>query len=247
MLDLLAQSWNSLRKNPLPVLLYILITLLVSLAYRLSELPIEANFPKDSPPAWIPLFILARDVLLTAFLSALQATVFAVLGKEIDRPLWKCAGWRDALRRFFITWFILNLLAIMIIRLQIRAHTAGVPDVVLSLEFFLLLVYLLGLPVGACVMYWGRLNWSELPEALTPIIRVMPLTLLVLLLGGFQWLFHLTLPDIQSDNKIVQALLLTALDFPLPFLDCLAFAAMWRICMLYRDAAFDSSNDSFDI
>ncbi len=246
-MDLLPQAWRSLQRNRVPVFCYILLTLLISLAYRLSDIYVGTLFPKDNPPAWLYAFVVSRDVVMATILSAIQAIVFAAMGKEIDRPLWKSPNWRDATTRFFLIWFILNLLSITVIRLQIRANALGSDEAIFALEFCLLLLYLFGLPIGACVMHWGRLNWAELPETLAPIARLFSLTLLVLLLDALQWLLHVTSPLVPIENKVLQALAVTAMDLPYPFLDCLAFAVMWRICMIYRDGAFERSNNDFDL
>jgi len=236
-LDLLRDAFQSLRRNRISVLAYFLGSAAIVTVYRGVLQTLRNHSVMDPPPPWLAIVTIGADVLLAAAVSALQAVLFAQIGKEIDRPLWKCNGSRDALQRFFMPWFIINLLMLMLIKLQFQAVQAANNEIALLVEFFQLALFLLFIPLGACVMYAGRLNWRELPENLLPVARVYPPMLFVFLLGAAQYIYHravfLLLPAPLLESLLVSAFL----DVPPLLADCLTFAAMWRVCMLYRDMA----------
>ena len=236
---LLADAWHSLKRNQAPLGLYVLLLTAVNLLYRLASGHVEGFVEPDALPSWYPIYAIAADLFLAAGFSAVQAVVFAMFGREIDRPLWKCEGPGDALRRFFIVWFILNLVILTVIRLQVRAAEADAAQVVIALDFLMLGLYLFALPVGACVMYWGRLNWEELGESLAPIARQFPLVVVVLAINFGQYILHLILVDLLPQARADSPIVLAIADIPFHLLDCFAFAAMWRICMLHRDTSYE--------
>lgn len=104
------------------------------------------------------------DLALSAAVAALQSVIFAQFARMLDRPLWKIeAGW-DALRRFFPLWFLLNLLILVSFSSAVRPALAG-----LLCVFFLFRVA--AIPMGACVMFGGGLDWNRLGELLAPLVR----------------------------------------------------------------------------
>lgn len=247
MTRLLADAWNDLRRNLAPLAIYLGLVMLVSTAYRGANEIAGSFVPEDGPaPPWLPAYQVIADLFIAAGYAAVQASVFSAMGREIDRPLWKSPGLKDALRRFFMVWFLLNLAMIAVIRMQVSANSAGLAGLVLWLEFLLMLFFVFAVPIGACVMYWGRLNWRELPEALAPIGRMLPLTMAVFMLTFSQFVLHFFLVQLVPKGVIGSIPAMAIADVPFAFLDCFAFAAMWRLCMAHRNADFENDLDMFD-
>jgi hypothetical protein len=239
-LPLLKHAWNSLVHNARPCVLYVLFNVLAGSAYHASEMMVSGLIPKNETPAWAYGYSLCVDVLLAALSSVFQAVYFAQLGKEMDKPLWKCTDNRDALRRFWLPWFIINLIFITVFRLQLRFAQPTSDETILFFEFGILLMYLLAVPVGACIMYWGRLKWSDLGESLAPLGKQFHLVINVLGLNFLQWMLHiavlLVLPETQSWYLVP---ILGLINAPFALMECLAFAAMWQICMLHRNSSYE--------
>ena len=244
-MSLLTDAWKSLRRNHSTVLYYIVLSVAVLAVFRVINQQLRPFIPEEAPPAWLPLYKMTSYIVLSVAASALQAVFFAALGREIDRPLWKCPGAEEALRRFFVPWLILNLTLATIWSLLEQAALAGNAQGILMVEFFLMLAMVFYIPLGACVMYWGRLNWQELGESLAPIVRMLPYTLLPIAFGFAQYAFHLSivfyLPDPIRDNIPVLCLI----DVPYAVIECFIFCMMWHICMLYRDLPVES--DPYDL
>ncbi len=241
-MPLLTDAWKSLRRNRTPVGIYILCNTLLILILQLGNILLSKYVGNGPAPPWAAVFDILFDLLCVGAGSALQAVIFAEIGKEIDRPLWKCAGPRDALRRFFMVWFILNLIVLMIAHLQMGAAKADNAELLAMLMFFMLLFFPFYVPLGACAMYWGRLEWSELPEALRPIVRMVPGVLVVLGLGLLQWILPQLMTELTPPG-LLRAAFFVPLDILLALLEVLAFAAMWRLCMQHRDTDFSNSGD----
>ncbi len=247
MTRLLTDAWNDLRRNLLPLALYLGLVVLVSAVYRGAN-QLAGSFVDEgaSPPPWMAGYQVIADLFVAAGYSAVQAAVFAALGREIDRPLWKSPDIKDALRRFFMVWFLLNLAVIAVIRAQASALRADAEAATAWLLILLLVLYVAAVPVGACVMYWGRLNWRELPEALAPLGRMLPLTLAVFLLTLGQFLLHLFILPLVPQGVTESVPAMAVVDIPFALLDCYAFTATWRLCMAHRDADFTHDLDMFD-
>lgn len=237
---LLKHAWNSLIHTRRPCILYVLFNVLAGAAYHASELLVKGLLPENQTPSWVYPYSLGIDVLLAAISSVLQAVYFAQLGKNIDKPLWKCANGREALRRFWLPWFIINLVFITMFRLQVRFAQPTANETILFFEFGILMMYLLAVPVGACIMHWGRLDWTVLGETLAPLVRKFPLFLNVLGLNFLQWMLHIAVlmmwPEKQSWGLIP---LFGLINAPFAVMECLAFAAMWQICMIHRNSSYD--------
>jgi hypothetical protein len=179
--------------------------------------------------------LLLSEVGLDAFLvfcyAAAQAVAFSQLGKEIDRPLWKIADYWEALRRYFPVWMALNGVVILLNML-----TFVVPPLIDNEEFgrlpFWLLVFASAtyIPVGAAIMFCRKFEWRTLGEALGPLRRQLPTTLIVLCLNGFLFFFFLSLIVQTASQNWIRPVI----DIISGYFDCVVFAATWLICMLDR-------------
>ena len=234
----LHDAWLSVRRNRNAVGAYILFNLIVNLAAAALDKALKPFVPEGNVPAWYPAYHIVSDVIAAAAIAGVTAIFLAEIGREIDRPLWKCGTATEAFKRFFLPWFIFNLAFVTIVSLQSRLGDAGNSDAVAALEFLVLLIQLLYIPVGACIMYGGGLHWDRLGELLAPIARMMPDSLLPIGLGFVQFCVGYAIASLSPDeirdtwlSLAPSAVYITAGAF----LECLAFAAMWRICMMHRD------------
>lgn len=195
------------------------------------------------PPLAYGAVDLAIKLLYAAAISVLYAVLFATLGRAIDRPLWKCEVPIEAVRRFFMPWFILNLVMTLLINVQGNASSRDVSDAIEILQF------LLGpfiIPLGACVMHRGALNWEEIGPTLAPIGRQLRLFIAVLWLGMLLYFFQQIAAELLpgGPDALAQRVVAAALaDIPIWLIEAVIFCMAWRICMLDRDAGPATADD----
>jgi hypothetical protein len=199
-------------------------------------------------PPWFPFFSFSCVLLYGFTLSLLQAIVFSRMGAQIDRPLWKYNALKDVLKRFLVPWLILNLVVSVLGQFLNSSAEANNVAAQSTCLFILMLLHIVAIPVVAAVMYHGSLNWNELSTILRPISRLFQMSLLVFFIGFLQFTFNMSfLMDKRYADDILFRL---AVNAPLVFLDCFAFAAMWLVCMTHRDMVvageFDDDSDDFD-
>lgn len=242
--DILRDGLKSVQRNQRLVLVFALACAGLDLAVRLVELPLLPNGLDEAPP-WAINVDLLIQVAYAAIYSALVAIVFARLGKDIDRPLWKCRDDRDALQRFFMLWLIINLFFLVLLRFQRIAMNNELVDVALTLEFLKMTTYIIAYPAGVCIMYSGALDWSRLGESLKPIARKFDLAFAVLVVN-FSGYIALTVGIFVGEetlSELGQLFLAPVLVFLISLLDCLVFAATWRVCMVHRDEPEEDNDD----
>lgn len=240
---LLQDAWKSLKLNQAILFSYMGIVVAFSIAYSLVDRFVFDAFPEGETPLWVPVYQLFMALVHAGFAAALQAICFARLGRDIDRPLWKCESDTEALRRFFEPWFLLNLVLVMLVHLAVRAQASGDESLWAGLQTIFMLFFVVTIPIGACIMYHGKLVWPELPEALRPMLYQMPHTLTVILVLLLEFvLISVNASVFQSLQSPTKYFYLPITDVPVAFLDCLAFAAMWRVCMIQRDAGTEDQD-----
>ncbi len=246
MLTLWSDSYKNLRENAAYATGYVACSAVVAAVVRIANAVVMALVDKEAPPAWIPVFRLVSLLWLAIGASLCAAAFFSLIGRRIDRPLWKCLGWRDGIRRFFLPWFILNLCQMMVIDLMVKLGEAGMQSALQSVIMLSLALQAFCLPLGACIMYWGRLDWGQIPSVLEPIYGQFLLVIPVLFIGLGQWfLGHLRIEIIPTDTGL-DILWLGLYDVVLDFATCFAFVMMWRVCMIHRDRSMEGGGNPFD-
>ena len=245
-MPIFSDAWRALRRNWLWAGAYVGASLGAGAAFKVYSDWSRTVVGDGVVPPKIALLGLSADLLYLAILAAFTAVIFAEMGKEMDRPLWKCGGAGEALRRYFVPWFLIALINITTGRLMIQAAQAGDGSLALLLEFCRMCLIMLSVPVGACIMYHRGLVWKELPDALAPLTRLLSPTLGVLLLGMFQWALWFTLILAIPDEMRGSTLLLVLIEAPLVLIDCYVFCAVWHICMLDRDTQSEDFGNDFD-
>lgn len=225
------------------LLAYIGAHILLTIAVRALEHALGANVDPALAPSWYPAYNLGRQFVCAAIIAAVQAVLFARLGKAIDRPLWKCTGDAEALRRFFTLWFVINLIGVTMEQCAINAQNSGDEALQGLVALLYIPAYLLLPLLAACIMYFGKLDWANLLEALAPFGRQLRLAAGALLVMLFCLVANdagaIALRNILGDDGLDRAVVLPALVIALPAaLECLAFTVMWRVCMADRDSHY---------
>jgi len=241
----ISDAERALARNWPMVAFYILTTIACVAAADLLGEALKAYVPEDLTPKpfWYVAVTLVKDLVLAALIAALQSVVFAALGEEIDRPLWKNDGYRDALRRFFGTWFIIALIHMAFIRIEVSLSQLGLPEAVLPVVVPHMLWMGIYVPIGACIMYGGRLVWNEVPDRLSPILYVTQKSLVAIGLGCLQFVIWIFMLPYIPKAPMEAIAFFAVLNFPLLLLECLGFAIMWHACMEYRDTAPERDDD----
>lgn len=246
MVNLFSEAVNDLWRHVSQVVCYVLATTAVLAVYRAGILPLEGLDPSASAYAAAPLARLLFSIGLAAALSAVQALVFSALGSEIARPAWKYRDWRDALKRFFLPWLIINLLLITIMDVCVHLAAAGETDAAAMLELLFLAAHMAAMPVGAAVMFWGALRWREFPEAMVPLFRYFQITLIPVGLALLQYLLVGLRAKLLPGEDAWSLAGSTLADAPLALIEVLMFTVVWRICMLNQSTPRDSSENPLD-
>lgn len=247
-MQLLAQAEAALVRNWRAILIYVASSVLVVTAYSHLVTYLDTIVsPETNPkPFWFVSVGLVGDVIQIVIIATIQAVAFAWIGQEMDRPLWKSAGWTDSVKRFFSFWLILNLLYVTSAKFTVALPESIRDDVELLTFFFRFGLTLFGIPIGACVMHGGGLHWKELPGMLSPMFQLFPMAAVAIGLGFLQFALILVTIIVVPEPMLKSPWLWSAVNVPIVFLECMSFAVMWLVCMHYRDIASESGGDDFD-
>ncbi|MCC6144911.1 MAG: hypothetical protein IT368_13985, partial [Candidatus Hydrogenedentes bacterium] len=128
---LLNDALMALRRNYQLVLAFLVVALLLSVGNK--QLGQVLGLDQENLPPLAGLLGIVLSLATLAVYSATCAIIFARLGKDMDRPIWKCADDSEALRRYFEPWFLLNLVHYAIFRLAGAAENAGQTDLAVSI------------------------------------------------------------------------------------------------------------------
>jgi len=186
-------------------------------------------------PSWYGLYATLQDLFQVAGVSALQVACFATLGSHMDRPVWRCNSMQDAFARFYLPWVIINLIDILLSRLQVRAVGMFGADAFGMTEFIIMLGMLLLPTAGACVMHHGRPSWHLLGEALAPVLRYPFLTMQAMIFPFTAYILRGLVLSFPVQDESFAPFYYTLMLIPFALLSVLGFLGMWRVCMHYRD------------
>ncbi len=247
-MQLLSQAEAALLRNWRVVCLYIVTTVVVVTVYGLAMDAMTEAVPEETRPKpfWYIYASIGLDLGQVGIIAALQAIALAYIGREMDQPLWKCAHWQDALKRFFSYWFIVNLIYVTSSKLSLSVPDAIAADFGVLMFFFRFMLTLVAVPLGACIMHGGGLHWKEIPGLLAPFFRLFDKTLLAIALGFLQYVILLSILAFVPEQVLKSVWLWSFVNAPLALLECLAFAVMWLVCMQYREVASEFEDDDFD-
>lgn len=230
-MDLIHDAMNAVQRNWRALVIYAAIIVVVSTGVNAANTYV--GVPEENPysePGLVAYAVVANLILV--FGSALaQSVAFSRLGKDIDRPLWKISGDLEAIRRYLPLWAGLNA---MIILTKVLAgwyrYTFG-PSPFSNLLFLLaLVVVVLYIPVGAGLMFMKTADWTHIVEAIRPLIRRYPKTLVVIVFTLVLFVLQLTLIEGTKEAVWLRPLV----DLAFAYFDCVIFSAVWLIIMFDR-------------
>ena len=236
-MEVFAEAARSLRRNAGAVALYTVLGLGTNAIKRVGDAIVGSEVLPALNPYAQGCYEFGANLFLAAGLAVAAVLGFSRLGRELDRPLWKVAGDAEALKRFFLPWFVLILAIVTTARL-LQRFAEGAPQSawIPPLMFVFFVLFLFSVPVAACVMFFGHFDWREMPVSLAPLAHQFPLALAVLFVNFVAFIFMLSLPELVQiwppleDAPWFECLI----DVPFALVDCYVFAAAWLICMLDR-------------
>jgi hypothetical protein len=258
-MSLISGAEQALVRNWRSVLFYIVACVVVVAIYRLAgnqmdrvltgvDWPAAAQLEAIQPkPEWYTGGELFADIAIACLVGVFQAIAYARLGRDIDKPLWKCRDDRDAVVRFALIWVMFNLLNFALFQFQSTLYTRGFVSASGIIGVIALLWNLLYVPAGVCLMHHGGLKNANLGEALMPMLHFLPRTLLLMGLGFLQLVLFEMLVFSVSEPMRALPWVIGAFNVPIIYLECLGVAIMWMSCSEYRAvAAEQQDDDDFD-
>ncbi|MCX5772727.1 MAG: hypothetical protein NTZ09_20990 [Candidatus Hydrogenedentes bacterium] len=232
-MELIRDAVNAVQRNLEALGIYLGITVVVSVATTFANIRMGA--PPENPYADPTL--VAYEVVLNLFLvfgaALAQSVAFSRLGKEIDRPLWKISGDLEAIKKYLPLWAGLNAIVLLVLVLTgWSISTFGGSPASGLLFIASVLAMILYIPAGASLMFLRTPEWTHLPEAVRPLFRQFPKTLVILAMTGVLYLLQISL--IGETEK--QPWLRPLVDIAFAYFDCVIFAAVWLVFMYDRQA-----------
>lgn len=192
---------------------------------------------QDNPLRASP-FMMGIEIGASMINAWIAAVAFARIGRFLDRPLWKVPTDWEALKRFFLPWLVLILGAITFMNLLgrlIDASESSAPPIMLL--FLMVLLEVLIVPIGACIMFHGKFEWSTLSEALAPLAKQGERTLPLILLSFFLTFMFFVL------SSSIPRMTLPIVSAVAALWDCFMFVGIWLVCMMDREAHDDVDLD----
>ncbi|MCX5759856.1 MAG: hypothetical protein NTU83_15410, partial [Candidatus Hydrogenedentes bacterium] len=231
-MDILLQAVKAVQRNAPALGLYLLFTVPVSALVLAGNMWMGDTNPDAPVSAAMLAYEVAGDAFLIVAYAFAQSIAFSRMGRLLDRPLWKCPGDGEALKRYFPLWVLLNIVAFGSQRLVTWVPALMDNEAAAAPMFWIMaIVVAVYLPFGAAIMFAGRPRWRELGEALGPLGRQWPKALSVCFFSGITYMLLTILIIWQPES---QRWLLPVLDVIAGYFDCLIFCATWLICMFDR-------------
>ena len=232
---------QALQRNYAPLLFYIGVGFAVYSARLAFDALVIAPRSEDLAENAIRMYSIAVDIAAVAIVAMAQTLAFSRIGREIDTPMWRVEGDRDAIRLFYPLWLLLGLLNIAALRL-LGVVVAGMEEE--PVRFVLEMAWLTGavllVPFGASIMFYGRVGRQEVGEAVSTMLRQFPHIFLIAIIGIFAAMF---LIGLQPDLPLWARPALAIAD---GYVDCLLFASMWIVCIYHRDDYDHPDDDDFN-
>ncbi len=199
-------------------------------------------------PASISSLLFAiNDILLCAGIGAVQAVCFARLGAKLDAPIWRCREDIEALKRFFLLWFAVNIAIVTITNLAGTFGEYGYSD--LSNFFALISIFasFVYMPITICWMHSGEkaLEEEEIFRAFRPLTRQLGESVGMWLIIGISILASLYIFSLEifAQENLNTALLKSILIVPFSAVDIVVFCWVWNLCIEYRNSGLDDEYD----
>lgn len=245
MLNFIADAARHVLRNPWALALYIGASILVGWLRHGGQYYLEANDWRETFPVAGMALRFGVDLVSILTSAAVQSIVFAVLGRELSRPLWKVSVPGEALRRFFTLWFILALVIVLSrnVTIQLMADNSPFAGMMITLSIVVVVSYI---PFGAALMHHGRAQVQDIGAALAPYGRDLARLLILLAIAFFQFLFFQFLQmeqAAQNEHDFAWIWQVPVLYSVSGFIGCVIFCAAWIICMTQTETADDDDLD----
>lgn len=230
-MDLIRDAMNAVQRNWQALLLYagiiVVLSACITVANQYVDIPEEDPFGE---PGLVAYGVVANLILMFGMALA-QSVGFSRFGKDIDRPLWKISGDLEAIRRFLPLWVGLNAINFLTQILAGWYATAYGPSAFTNLLSLLaLVVVMLYIPVGAALMFIKTSDWTHVVEAIRPLIRRYPKTLLVMVFTALLDRLQMFLLEGTQERVWLWPLV----DLAFAYFECVIFSAVWLILMFDR-------------
>jgi len=231
-LAFLKQAFAGPFRVPTALILYAAALILSGWLHYGVEYALETEAWGAMPSAAENTMRLGRDLAIVVIAALIMPIAFAWIGRDLARPLWKVGVPGEALRRFFLLWFILNLLVVTVSQITNRLWEADSPVAGLMIGLVIIL-YASYIIVGAGVMYHGRFGTEDFSKALAPFVREVGQTALLILVALFTVLVAL-FTEIETENLswLYHAPVSAVLS---AVLECVVFSGAWIICMTSQE------------
>lgn len=226
------EAFIAVQRNRAPLLAYMAVGVGVYATRLLGDYVAFDTFEAEPRALWFQAYRFLSELATAAVYAAAQSIVFARIGAEMDRPLWKISGDMDSLRRFFKLWFLLDLSSVLLYRLADEfAKAIGNDSSAVTLLLLWIMTVVLFVPFGACVMFYGHVRKEEIGQAVNTLADQFPRFLAILLMG---YIITSLVLGIQT-ARILPVWALPSLALLDSFGECLVFSATWLLCIDHRD------------
>lgn len=226
-MSILRDAFRGIQDNLRALALYLCITVSVGILRLTAEYLVAARLGvelADLPAT----FKFGVDLGTVLCYAAAQSVAFALIGRELDKPLWKVSIPGEALRRFFAMWCIFGLCSTAAFRGILRTDSTEAAQLAL---LGYIIVEGSVIPLGACVMFHGRFGWRDLPAAFRPLARQFP-HVLVLFFFSYLQLLVLLFTAVRAPHPALFPVVVAVSDY----FGCVIFAGFWLVCRLDRDS-----------
>jgi hypothetical protein len=240
-LTIIRDAIDAVQHNLRAFFIYLAFILPVGLANLLWDLLEFKELLTGMAPATTNLCAVGIQLAGAAVASLGCSVAFSMMGRDIDHPMWRISGSGEAIRRYFGLWFLLVLVDVVLVQALQLAHDlwpmGGAAGIVSLMRMAINAAII---PVGASIMFLGRPHFGNLGEAIAPLFRQFPKSLVLMALGVFILsLFHVVLGVLLLTEPAPSIPMIMAAGAVLSvigaYFDCVVFAGAWIICMIDRD------------
>jgi len=234
-------AFQALQQNWAPVLVYMAVSFLLSASRLGVDTYVFPDVTRQDADTLTRTYMLGIDVAVMAIIALAQTIAFSRIGREIDRPMWRVSNDRLAISLFYKLWLLLAMMQLTTEQILVIV-VQGTQDAAAQLMLYLMWMLFISLltPLGACIMFYGRVGRHEAGQAFSTMVRHLPTTLMIAMIGV---LFGMILIDLQPS---LPEAALPALALAGGYVDCFLFAAMWLVCIHHRDDFEDEEDDDFN-
>ncbi|MCX8063707.1 MAG: hypothetical protein N3G21_00860 [Candidatus Hydrogenedentes bacterium] len=199
------------------------------------------------PTSLASLLFAMNDILFCAGIGALQAICFCRLGAKLDAPIWRCKSDKEALKRFFLIWFGVNVAIVTLTNLVGTFGEYGYSGVSDFLALFSILVLFVYLPLTICWMHSGEkaIEEEEIFKVFRPITRQLGDSVGMWIIIGVSILASLYVFSFEvfTHHNLNTSLLKAVVIIPFSVVDIIVFCWVWNLCIEYRNAGLDNEYD----